>query len=91
MRPNLTCDRLRTGCASFRKQFAVTVGTVRLLVFRCEPLSGQLQVALRAREALPMPWLVTVGHTSSSNDLRTEKNDRLGWAMSGFWSPLVNL
>lgn len=69
MRPNLTCDRLRTGCASLREQFAVTVSTVRLLVFRCEPLSGQLQVALRAREALPMPWLVTVGHTSSSNNL----------------------
>jgi hypothetical protein len=60
---------LGTGGAAFRKQFAEAVSTIRLLVAAREALTGQGSLAVRARKALSMPWVVLVSHTASRDNL----------------------
>lgn len=62
-------DRLGAGSASLGEQFPIAFGTIRLVVFGREPLSGQLVVAVSAGEALPMPRLIFVCHSAGCDDL----------------------
>lgn len=55
--------------ASFSEEFAEAFSAVRILVTRCKPLSSEGGVAVGASEALTMPWIFLVSHTSLSDDL----------------------
>lgn len=59
-----TSNRLSTSTALLGKQISIAVGTIRLVVLRRKLLLRQLLVAVSARETLPVPWHVLVGHTS---------------------------
>lgn len=48
---------------------AKAVETIGKVISRCEPLSRQLLLAAGAQEAVLMPRLLTVGHTSSGDGL----------------------
>jgi len=62
-------DGLGASRASLGKEFAETVGAVRLLISGGESLSCQASVAIRATEALPMPRLIAICHATRLNDL----------------------
>lgn len=54
---------------SLGEKFAKTFGAKRFVVAAGKSFTGQTFVAVCASEALPMPWFVLVGYSSSSDDL----------------------
>ena len=54
-RERLTSDRLSALAALLGKEFPEALGTVRLILTRCELLSGQNLVTVGASEALSVP------------------------------------
>lgn len=66
-----TCDGLGARSAALGEQFPEALGAVGLLVARSEPLAGERRVAVRAREALAVPWLVLVRHAALCDYLVT--------------------
>jgi len=64
-----TSDGFAARGAPLGEEFAEALGTVRLLVARGEALPGQRSVAVGAGEALAVPRLVLVCHTSAGDDL----------------------
>jgi len=57
-------DRFRAADALLSKELSKALRAVRLLILGGELFSGQHLVALRAHEALAMPWGVLVGDSS---------------------------
>lgn len=64
-----TCDWSGTRCASFGKQLAEAFRAVGFLIARGETLTRQRGVAVCAREALAVPWLILVSYTTTGDDL----------------------
>lgn len=64
-----TGDWLRAGCTPLGEEFTETFGTIGLIVARSKSLSGQRSRTVSAGEALTMPWLVLVSHTTLGDDL----------------------
>lgn len=64
-----TSDGLGAGGTPLGEQLAIAVGAVWLLLPGGESLAGEAAVTVCATEALPMPGLVTVGHTTRLDDL----------------------
>jgi len=59
-----TSDWFTAGCASLGKQFAEAVSTIRFVVSRGEPLSGQRLLAMCAGKAFPMPGVISVCYST---------------------------
>lgn len=66
----LTADGGGAGGALLGVQVAEAVEAVDEVVAGCEALAGQLLLAAGADEALPVPRLLTVGHSSSGDWLQ---------------------
>lgn len=71
----LTCNGLHTRGATLGEQLAKALGTVGLLVAASEPLPGQRDVAVGAREALAMPRFIFIGHAPRGDDLSSQSRE----------------
>jgi hypothetical protein len=65
------CNRLSAGSAPLGEQFSIAVRTIGFLFSWCKPLSSKTTITVGTTEAFPMPWLITVCHTTRLNDLVT--------------------
>ena len=65
----LTGDGLGAGRASLREELAEAVCAVGLVLAAGEALPGQRLLAVRAREALAVPWVVAVRHAALGDHL----------------------
>jgi len=63
------CNGFVAGSTSFREEFAEAIRAVRLIVPGGEPLTGQRLLTVGAGEALPVPRLVAVGHSTLGDHL----------------------
>lgn len=65
----LTSDWLGACCAAFGKQLAKAISAVGFLVAAGKALTSQRNLAMCASEALAMPWVVLVSHSTSCDNL----------------------
>lgn len=69
-----TCDWFAAGSASLGEELSEAFSTVRLLVTGGEALSRQRSAAVGASEALSVPWLVLVSHSTTCDNLQNSKH-----------------
>jgi len=63
------CKRLSTGSTSLREKFTKAISAVVLVISGCKSLSSQRFLAVCTGEALSVPGIIPVGHTSLGDHL----------------------